>query len=119
MQKFILLVISVMLLSSCNEEKKDAVVSQSPNGEIKISISGKRDASVSPWVTDIKAEGKGLKGNISFEFYGSDLSPETISFVWEGNDKCTLTFLQKDDTKRVFEFTPNSMDGMWKDVSEK
>lgn len=120
MKNVLLLLVTLFLISSCNEEKKNAVVSQSPNGSIKISISGNRDGPFSPWVTDLVANGgEGLKGNISFEFYGTDLSDKTIQFAWEGNDKCTITFLERDNTKRIFQFTPNSTQAMWTDLSEK
>ena len=119
MKNLLFALAALFILSSCNEEKKDAVVSQSPNGNIKISISGKRDSPLSGWNTNLIAEGKGLKGNISFEFFGSDLNDKTILFAWEGNEKCTITFLQKDDTKRIFLFTPNSTEAMWTDLTEK
>ncbi len=119
MKNLLFVVTALFIISSCNVEKKDAVVSQSPDGNVKVSVSGKRESPLTGWNINIVAEGKGLKGNISFEFFGSDLNDKTVQFVWEGNEKCTITFLQKDDTKRVFLFTPNSAEAMWTDLSEK
>ena len=119
MKNVFLLLITIAMLTACSEEKKDAVVSKSPNGNIILSVSGKRESSISGWKTELKAEGSGLKGNILFEFFAKELTEKTIQFAWEGNEKCTVTFLQKDDTKRIYEFTPNSMEHMWLDVSPK
>ncbi|MBL0310779.1 MAG: hypothetical protein IPP77_14230 [Bacteroidetes bacterium] len=108
-----------LLLASCAEERNDAVKSQSPDGHITLTVSAKRESAFSPWSTNLVAQGEGLKGNISFEFYAKDINDETVKFEWEGSETCTVTFMQQDDTKRVFEFTPNSSLGMWKDLTEK
>jgi hypothetical protein len=119
MKKIYPLVISLLLLSNCTEEKKEALVSKSPDGNTELHVSGKRENFLTAWNVELLAKGKDLKGNINFEFFGKDLSDEYITFAWQGNDKCTVAFTQKDGSKRVFEFTPNSTEQMWKDLSEK
>lgn len=119
MKKIAFLLISLLIFSSCSEERKDAVVSKSPDGNLTLTISGKRENFISPWITNMVAKGKALNGNVSFEFYGKDLNDKTIQFVWDGNEKCTITFIQRDGTTRIFEFIPNSTERMWRDLSPK
>lgn len=119
MKNFLIISTLLLLFTSCGEEKKDAVVSQSPNGNITLKVSGKRESALSAWNTNLVATGKGLEGNINFEFYGKDLNDETVKFEWEGDSKCTIRFIQRDDTERVFEFTPGAGAVMWRDVSKK
>src|ERR1043165_9984304 len=106
-------VLTLFMLSACSEEKKDAVHSRSPDGAIELSVSGKRESPVSPWVTRVSAKGVNLNGHILFEFYGSELSEKTIQFRWEGNEKCTGTFTERDGTLRIFEFTPQGAEMLW------
>lgn len=119
MKNTIIISILILFLASCSEERKDAVKSQSPDGRITLTVSASRESALSPWKTDLVATGTGLKGNITFEFYGKDVTAETVKFEWSGNEQCLITFIQQDDTKRVFEFTPGSNAGMWMDLTEK
>lgn len=111
-------VIISFMLSSCNE-KKASVESTSPDNRIKLTVNGVKSDFLSPWTINLIAQGKGLKGNVSFDFFGGDLSDKTISFVWDKEDNCTITFTQKDNTQRVFLFTPDNVDAMWKDATPK
>jgi len=119
MKKVLPFLLVLYLLSGCNEEKSAPVVSTSPNGHIKITITGKRENSLSPWSLQMLAEAKGLKGNVNIDFYGSEVSDKTISFVWEKDQSCTITLTEKDKTQRIFQFIPNGADAMWKDLSPK
>lgn len=118
MKNLFLLFIATLMLSSCKQEKKE-LTSTSPNGSIKITVTGTRENMLAPWLTNTVAEGSGLLGNVQFEYYGSDISDKTIQFAWEGDEKCTITFTEKDDKKRIWEFTPEGKNVMWKDLSPK
>ncbi len=119
MKQILLLTSMLFLLTSCKQEEREIVLGKSPNEAISLYVTGKRDSPVSPWITNLVAEGSGLKGNISFEYYGSDISNEHITAVWEGNEKCTITFKEKDGSTRIFELTPNNNTAMWRDLSKK
>lgn len=119
MKKLFLAAIVLFTIASCSEEVKDAVSSTSPNKKITITVSAKREMPLSPWQTEVVAAGIGLKGNISFEFYAKEVSDKTVSFVWDKDKTCTITFHQQDDTKRIFLFTPNSTETLWTDMTPK
>jgi hypothetical protein len=106
-------------LTSCKEEKREGINSKSPDGNITLSVAAIRQSSLDPWKTTLKAEGSSLKGEITFELYAGDVSYENISFGWDKEGNCLITFTQQDDTKRIFEFAPNSSSAIWKDLTEK
>lgn len=110
---------TILFLIGCNFKKEGAVSSQSPDGAVSVSITATRDNGFDPFNVEMKAEGSGMKGNVNIEVFAAEISSSTVTFLWEDNDKCTITFVQKDDTKRIFELTPHSSVQVWKDISPK
>ena len=109
----------ILFLCGCNAKKEGSVSSQSPDGAVTVSITAARDNGFDPFNVEMEAEGSGIKGNVTIEVFANEISSNTVNFLWEDNDKCTITFLQKDDTKRIFELTPYSSIQVWKDISPK
>lgn len=119
MKKTITAILLATLLVSCKEEIREGINSKSPDGKTTLSVSAKGTGIVEPWRTTLKADSEGVKGEVIFEFYAGDVSHENVTFVWNKEGNCVVTFTQRDDTQRVFEFVAGGHGAVWRDLTVK
>ncbi|MCB9231255.1 MAG: hypothetical protein H6581_06315 [Bacteroidia bacterium] len=90
-----------LALFSCMAGDIDSIHTVSPQGNREITISGSKTFKLDPiMVTCLVKTEKGEK-DFSFEFVAADLNAETVEIEWRDNDKCFLTFKQKDGGKKI------------------
>ena len=78
----------------------------SPNGKVKITITGNRTTSLEAWQVEMKVKAYNFKEDqLAFEVYANDLNNETISFNWVDGEHCSIIFKQRDDTEKKFSLT--------------
>ena len=101
---YFLLFIGLLALGSCGGKTKASLVKVSTNGQVSITIEGKRAASIESWKVDLKVKAYNFKeGKLAFEIYAADLNDETITISWKDEHHAEIYFKQQDNTSRKFE----------------
>jgi hypothetical protein len=89
-----------------NEEK--IIANNSPEKHVKVELIGKKVMMGDPWKCELKVKAYDFKeGSLIFEVYADDLNDTNIKFDWADENKCTITIIQNDDEKRVFQLIAN------------
>jgi len=91
--------ISQLILMSCEKKTSQALVSQSPDQKLEISIQAERYTSLDPWMVSItlnQINPKERIATVSQEIMASKIDTENVSFNWVDNSSCQLTFTQTD-----------------------
>ena len=101
--KFILYgVISILTLGSCASEKSEVLTFTSQDKNLIVYVSGQKPNLVDPWNVNITLDIFGKKVTKGIEYYSRKLDSSTVLCEWNDQGSCVLTFMQQDDTKRVF-----------------
>lgn len=99
----LLLLLLVGLLTGCGGKTSALLEKEFKEGKVKITISGNRSTSVEAWRVDLSVKAYNFKeGKLSFEIYAADLNDENVTFLWEDDNNCKITFIQRDGVKRIF-----------------
>ncbi len=94
------LILTTLFISSCGENTTKELISNSSNNVNQLKVSGNRVMSVDPFKTSIIINGYEQSDTLMTEIYARNFTEENVKFNWSGNDQCTLTFIQQDDTER-------------------
>lgn len=95
----LLVVLCTVFLLSCGSTTKD-IISESADKSCQVKISGSRMTSLDPFKVEIVATGNGLSNTLMAEIMSSDLTSENVSISWSDNSNCTITFTERDGTKK-------------------
>ena len=101
MKKFslILSLVIISLLSSCKSEVTETITSQSQDGEMVITVQGKRSTSLDPFHVDVVVEIHDKKIESFIEVYADEITKENVHFNWSDNRHCVVSIDQRDDTQ--------------------
>ncbi len=99
--RFILLGIFSML-TSCASEKSEMLTFASQDKNLIVYVSGEKPNLVDPWNVNITLDVFGKKVTKGIEYYSRNLDRSTVLCDWNDQGSCVLTFMQQDNTKRVF-----------------
>lgn len=99
--RFILLGIFSML-TSCASEKSEMLTFASQDKNLIVYVSGEKPNLVDPWNVNITLDVFGKKVTKGIEYYSRKLDRSTVLCDWNDQGSCVLTFMQQDNTKRVF-----------------
>ena len=99
----ILTLLILILLSSCGGGPLETLTSSSPDGSKTVEISGTRKSPLDDIQVTIKVTAPNGNDVISLWFAGAELSDKTCNVEWEDDENGTITFTQRDDTKRVLD----------------
>lgn len=102
MKNIVYVFLLAVLISACGKTKA-SLENISPDGNVKINISGERFSSLESWKVTMKVKaGKLKEDQLAFEIYASDINNETVIIKWSDNSHCTIIFKQSDDSERNF-----------------
>ncbi len=101
MKKFslILSLVLISLLSSCKNEVSETITSQSQDGEMVITVQGKRSTSLDPYHVDVIVEIHDKKIESFTEVYADKITKENVHFNWSDNRHCVVSIDQRDGTQ--------------------
>ncbi|MCW5908338.1 MAG: hypothetical protein KIS94_10785 [Chitinophagales bacterium] len=99
----LILLLFISALTGCGGKTSALLEKEFKEGKVKLTVSGNRSTSVEAWRVDLSVKAYNFKeGKLSFEIYAADLNDETVSFLWEDDNNCKITFIQRDGVKRTF-----------------
>ena len=87
---------AIVLFSSCSEEVTNPVVSVSEDGQMTITIVGKRYNSFDPYMLTITAVLDGEEYPAKVEAQIDALTDDIVKFDWKGNRNCNIYITQRD-----------------------
>jgi hypothetical protein len=98
--KTIFILFLIMTFAACGSKTSTEMSSKSPEGQTIISINGNKPSFGDPWNAVIKIKTSSDQKELVTEIFASELNSENVKFIWEANDRCRVTFIQQDDTKK-------------------
>lgn len=96
---FILSLAIIALLSSCKSEESEPITSQSQDGEMIITVQGKRSTSLDPFHVEVIVDIHDKKIESFIEVYADEITKENVHFNWSDNRHCVVSFDQRDNTQ--------------------
>ena len=90
------------MLTSCASEKSEMLTFASQDKNLIVYVSGEKPNLVDPWNVNITLDVFGKKVTKGIEYYSRNLDRSTVLCDWNDQGSCVLTFMQQDNTKRVF-----------------
>lgn len=106
---FLLLLLPLVFLSSCDSNKKAVLENRSANDNVLITVSGTKKISFDPWKIELKVKAYNFKeDHLSFEVYAKNIDSNSVHFIWQDNNNCQIVFQQSDNTARKFHLTASS-----------
>lgn len=101
--------LSLILTSSCDQNKHALLRKEFINGKVKIEVEGVREGALTPFFTTIHVKAYDFeKGGLKFEFFADDINDQNVSFNWLDNDNCEILFTDKEGAHRKFHLMVNS-----------
>lgn len=95
----LLSLVILSLLSSCKSEESEIITSKSEDGELVITVQGKRSTSLDPFHVDVTVAIHGKTIESFIEVYADSITEEGVHFNWSGNRRCIVSFDQRDNTQ--------------------
>lgn len=118
-REFILLgLVSMFMFASCASEKSEVLIFPSQDKNLIVYVSGEKPNIVDPWDVNITLDVFGKKITKGIEYYSRKLDSSTVFCDWNDQGSCVLTFIQQDDTKRVFLIEGNEEMYSFRDISD-
>jgi hypothetical protein len=109
---------SMFLFVSCASEKSEVLIFTSQDKNLIVYVSGEKPNIVDPWNVNITLDIFGKKITKGIECYSRKLDNSTVLCDWNDQGSCVLTFVQQDDTKRVFLIEGNEDMYSFRDISD-
>ena len=106
MYKFIPVIFTLLILSSCGQRPLTALVSSSsPDGKTQLTVSGKRALTMDPFTVTMEVKtNNNVDGSLQFEVAATSLDSTNVKFAWKDSQNCLITFIYTDGEKRVFRY---------------
>ena len=93
----------ILLITSC-ESKKAELKSQSPDGNVLITVSGSK-SSMEPWDLTIEIKNGDESKKMQTELYADELNGSNVLFSWTDDRTCALTLIHQDGESRLVEIS--------------
>ena len=96
----------LLFLASCGSPKTSTLVKTTQDGKTTITISGKKQMSLSPFsVTMTVKSGDIPEGSLLFEIVADDINDSNVRVDWSDAQHGMITFTQRDNAQKIFSIT--------------
>jgi hypothetical protein len=103
--KHCILILALWALCACGNTST-MIENESPLHHTRITVKGSRTFTLDAWQVELKVEVTGFKADqLAFEVNAPALNDENVLFDWVDEEHCLITFVQSDDSKRIFHLT--------------
>lgn len=120
MHRLILILLLVLILTSCGQTTPVSLSSKSPDGKTTISVNAKKQTSLDPFVVVLGVKsGDVPNGSLKFEVAASSLDSTNVKFDWQDPNNCRITFTQTDGEKKMFTFYATATNVVLQEYKEK
>jgi hypothetical protein len=121
MKKLIVLALSVLLFTACQQHPVAASLSsKSPDGKTVINIDAKKVAALDPFTVTMSIKtGATDDGSLQFEIAASELNDSNVRFKWADSQNCTITFVQSDGGERAFAYYATTSNVLIKEIKNE
>lgn len=112
MKNIVLIALSLFVVA-CFKPKEAAVSHQYHDGKVQINVTAIKDELVGPWKVTMKFKVYNFdESKMEVLVYSDEISDKTVSFNWENETTCIISFQQSDGKPRAFKLTaaPNNLE---------
>lgn len=98
------ILLSILVLASCNGKTSAALENTSPNGKAVIKITASRSNVFDAFKTEMTVKAYDFKeGKLLMEITADDLNNENVKFRWLDDNNCIITIEERDKHVRSFQ----------------